>query len=86
MIYKIGNKDLNLIVSNAKQNMVSLNLPLCVSRVELEPGVVPSLAILESVLMFLNSRQLLVKLVEVDYTKEYDDNDSDELTEKEPVK
>jgi hypothetical protein len=66
--YLINDKDLNLIVSNAKDKMFYLNLPLYVSRVEVERGETPSLAILESVIMFLNGKGLLTKEVKVDYT------------------
>jgi hypothetical protein len=84
MTYLINDRDLNSIVSNAKQNMFHLNLPLTVSKVDVERGEIPSLAILESVLMFLNGKGLLTQLVSVDYTDPCTDHDMDsmELTEK----
>ncbi len=85
MTYKIDDKDLFMIVSYSKDKMLHLNLPVFVNRKEVEHGSIPSLAILEGILMFLNSKKLLSQFVEVDYTFEYDDNDSTELEEKEPV-
>lgn len=85
MTYMINDTDLNRIVSNAKQNMHHLNLPLFVNRIEVERGEIPSLAIIESVLMFLNGKGLLTQLVNVDYTTDFEDNDSMEIEEKKPV-
>lgn len=80
MTYKINERDLNLIVSYAKDKMFYLNLPLWVSQKEVERGELPSLAILEGVLMFLNGKGLLTKLVEVDYTPiGIDDHDMPKL-------
>jgi hypothetical protein len=86
MTYKIDKKDLQKIVSAAKDKFFYQNPPLFVSNVEVERGELPSLAILESLIMFLNSRELLTQFVEVDYTSTYDDNDSEELKERKPVK
>jgi len=82
MTYKIDSKDLFKIVSDAKDKMFYLNPPLFVSGKELEQGQIPTMAMLESVLMFLNSKGLLTKLVEMDYTFGHDDNDSEELVER----
>jgi hypothetical protein len=80
---KIDKKDLHYIVSAAKDKMFHLNPPLFVSRVEVNRGELPTMAILESLLMFLNSKKLLTELVEVDYTDSgHDDNDSEELQPK----
>ena len=82
MTYKIDIKDLNLMVSYSKDKMFYLNPPLFVSRVELERGYLPTVANLEAILMFLNSKGLLVKEVCVDYTTDHDDNDMTELEER----
>jgi hypothetical protein len=86
MTYKIDKVDLQRIVSSAKDKFFYLSPPLFVSRVEVERGELPSLAMLESVLMFLNSKGLLTQLVNVDYTLDYEDNDMSELEERKPVK
>lgn len=87
MTYKIDDKDLFMIVSNAKDKFFNLNLPIWVSRSEVERGEIPSLAILESVLMFLNGKGLLTKMVEIDYTDtNFHDCDIPELEERKPTK
>jgi hypothetical protein len=82
MTYRIDDKDLNFIISRSKDNYSSLSLPLFVNRVEIGNNHLPSIAILESTLSFLNSKGLLTKLVTVDYTKEYLDNDTADLEDK----
>lgn len=83
MTYKIDKKDLFMIVSLSKDKMFNLNPPLFVTHKEVERGELPTIAILETVLGFLNSKKLLTKLVELDYTHTYDDNDSEDLKENE---
>jgi len=80
---KIDKKDLRLILSYGKQYMNTLNLPLFVSREEVERGEIPTIAILEASIMYLNSKGLLKESVELDYTNDFDDNDSIELPERE---
>lgn len=80
--YLINDKELQMIVSNAKDQMFHLSFPLSVSGKEVDRGELPSLAMLESILMFLNSKGLLSKLVNIDYTSDYEDNDSIELGER----
>jgi hypothetical protein len=80
---KIDKKDLRLILSYGKQYMNTLNLPLFVSREEVERGEIPTIAILEASIMYLNSKGLLKESVELDYTNDYDDNDSIDLPERE---
>jgi hypothetical protein len=82
--YLINNKDLHKIVDGAKYEMSHFNLPLYVTNKEVERGEVPSLAIIESVVSFLNSKNLLTQLVKVDYTDPtvHHDNDFEELEEK----
>ena len=73
--YLISKKDLGFIISNAKTKMVSFNLPLHVSGFEIDKPELPSLAILESVLMFLNMKGLLVTQVSLEYTDPTCDHD-----------
>ena len=84
--YLINKNDLEKIVDYAKGKMFNLNLPLYVSGKEVGHGEIPSLAILEATLMFLNAKGLFAQLVEIDYTHDYDDNDTEELEERKPVK
>lgn len=79
MTYKIDIKDLNTIISYSKDKMFYLNPPLFVSRVELDRGHLPTVANLEAILMFLNSKGLLTKEISLEYTNDYDDNDMTEL-------
>lgn len=60
--------DLFKIVSNAKQNMANISLPLYVSEKQVEQECIPTVAIMESVLMYLNSKNLLTNQVNLDYT------------------
>lgn len=82
MTYKIDKKDLFMIVSLAKDKMFQLNPPLFVSNKEVDRGELPTVAILESLIGFLNGKKLLTELVELDYTYTYDDNDTEELEKK----
>lgn len=86
--YLIDKKDLQHIVSCAKDKMFYLKMPINVSGVEVDRGEMPTIAILESVLMFLNSKKLLTNLVELDYTDPCADHDCDipDLEERKPVK
>lgn len=68
MSYFINKNDLKIIVSDAKRNMSNFNLPLYVTNTEVDKGELPSIAILESALMFLNSKKLLTEQVSLDYT------------------
>jgi hypothetical protein len=64
----ITKEDLHKIVSDAKGNMANFCLPLHISGYLVEGGELTTLAMLESIVMHLNSRNLLVELVIVDYT------------------
>ena len=86
MTYKIDKKDLFNIVSNAKDKYFHISTPTFVSYKEVDRGEMPQMAMLESALMFLNAKGLLKELVEIDYTQDYDDNDSLDLQERKPVK
>jgi len=85
MTYKIDKKDLRTVLGFAKDKMFYFNLPLYVSMEEVERGEIPSLAMLEAALMFLNSKGLLTKLVEIDYTQDHDDCDMPDLEPRKPV-
>jgi hypothetical protein len=77
MTYKIDKKDLDSIISNAKSNMSRLNLPIYVSRKEVGNHHLPSMAILESVLTFLNGKSLLAGMVKVNYTDPTAEHDNE---------
>lgn len=64
----ITKSDLHEIISNAKDNMAKFSLPLYITGKEVEQKEVVALAVLESVLMHLNNRNLLSNLVSIDYT------------------
>lgn len=61
--------------------MTRLSLPISVSNKKLEMSEIPSLAIVESVLMHLNSKKLLVGLVKIDYTDQISDYDPEYILE-----
>jgi hypothetical protein len=83
MTYKITNRELNAIISRAKDNMFGFNTPLFVSGSELEKGQMPTLAMLESTLTFLNSKGLFNESVQIDYTDIIlDDCDMPDLEER----
>lgn len=86
MTYKFDYKNLFSIVDLAKGKMMGLSLPVYISEQEVQHDQILSLAILEATLMFLNAKGLLVQQIEIDYTMDYMDNDSEELKEREPVK
>lgn len=66
--YLFTDDDLLKVVSNAKDNMSKFSLPLYISNKEIGQRSVVSLAIVESVLMLLNSKKLLTKQVKIDYS------------------
>jgi len=66
--YLFTDEDLFEVLDNAKQNMTNFSLPLYISNKEVSQGSMVSLAIVESVLMLLNSKNLLTKEVKVDYS------------------
>jgi len=85
--YLLDKKDLYMIVCNAKKNMLDFNLPIYVTQNQVEQGEIPSLAMLESVLMTLNSKGLLNRIVKVDYTDPACEHDPESpLEDEEPVK
>lgn len=68
--------DLNYLVSVAKSNFVQQSGSLNISSKAVEKGELPSLAMIEAVISYLNKNALLKKLVKVDYTNTvYDSND-----------
>lgn len=75
----ISYKDLMFIISKAKEYMPNVSLPKYVTGKEIHMTEVPSLAILEITLMFLNSQNILNKFVKVDYTDPCADHDPEPL-------
>lgn len=66
--YLITKSDLELIISNAKRKMQHFSLPIYISDKEVDAREIPSLAILEGVIMFLNNRKFLTNAISVNYT------------------
>jgi hypothetical protein len=82
----ITKKDLDKIVSDAKRNMASMSFPLQVSKLDVESRDFATVAILESVLMHLNSRELLIGSVSVEYTDPCSAHDPETPLEEEEKK
>ena len=82
--YLLTKSDLNKIVSDAKENMFRFNLPIYITRKEVEQRDISSLAVIESILMHLNSKNLLKRFIEIDYTDPSADHDQDELPDETP--
>jgi hypothetical protein len=66
--FLITKTDINKIVSDAKNEMFKLNLPIYISNKEVHQTELVTIAVLEAVLMYLNNKKLLTNLVLVDYT------------------
>jgi len=66
--YLITKSDLFKIVSDAKVKMSNISLPLYLSDQEVEQRELASVAILESVVMFLNSKGFLNQQLGLDVT------------------
>ena len=75
--YLIDANDLHKIISDSKQQMQRLSLPLFITGKEIEMCEVVNLARFESILMFLNSKGLLTRQVNFDYTDPRADFDWD---------
>lgn len=67
--HSINYYDVTQIISMAKSQWVKQRLPLNISKKEMSPSDVGSVAILEAVLNYLNGNKLLRKLTKVDYTE-----------------
>lgn len=65
----INNADYFKILSQAKNNYISMKLPVRISYKELEANDALHIATVESVLMYLNKNNLLKKFVKFDYTE-----------------
>lgn len=64
----INSKALFNIISDAKQNMANLKLPMEVSGIKMEECDFRAIAVIEALTMYLNRNKLLKNLVEIDYT------------------
>lgn len=67
--YSMKYYDVYKVINDAKQGMSSLNLPVEISRKRLEPSEVANVAVIEAFISFLNSNEILKKLVKIDYTR-----------------
>lgn len=61
-------QELFFIISDAKRNMANLRSPMEISGKELDPGDLPTIAIIEAFISYLNRNKLLVNLTKLDYT------------------
>ncbi len=66
--HMLNSGDLFEILSGAKNNYTNLRVPVRITRKELEPGQLPHIAVMESLIGYLNRNHLLKKLVKFDYT------------------
>lgn len=65
----INNYDLFSIISRSKSEYSSFKLPMKISRKQVDSSDLPHVAIIESVLSYLNKMSLLKRLVKFDYTE-----------------
>lgn len=65
----INNSDYFKILSNAKSNYINMKLPVRISSKELEANDAIHVAVVESMLAYLNKNNLLKKFVRFDYTE-----------------
>jgi hypothetical protein len=73
--HKISRKDLFLLVSNAKTKYNQLPNNPYVSGKEVEQGELPTVAVIEAFIMYLNQNGLLNKSVGFDFTDPADQYD-----------
>jgi len=64
----VNNYDLFSIISGAKTAYSRLNLPIKITKKQVDSSDVPSVAMVESVISYMNKNNLLKKLVKFDYT------------------
>jgi len=63
----VNSGDLFDIIATAKGNFFKLKLPMQISSKKIENGDLTHIALIESVISYLNSMNLLKKLVKLDY-------------------
>lgn len=68
MDHMLNSNDIYDIVSNAKMIYTKFSLPLRISRKQVDPCDAPHVAMIESIVGYLNKTSLLKKLVKIDYT------------------
>jgi hypothetical protein len=81
--FVINYKDFYGIVGVAKDNMAKINLPIHISKNKMKDGEIPSIAIAESLISYLNNKGLLKELVKLDYTVETDEREIPDLEDEE---
>lgn len=69
MEYQVQNFQVQNILNNAKSIMGGMTLPVIISEKEMEPGQTGQIAVVESILQFLNGNGLLKKIVKLNYSK-----------------
>lgn len=70
MEYEMQAHEVNNIISMAKSFAGKQTLPVVVSGRYLEPSAAPNVALIESTISFLNSQDLLKKIVRINYSNE----------------
>lgn len=75
--HKITYSDLIFIIGNAKNNYVSNTLPMAISKKRLDVYEPTHVAMIESVLMYLDSKGLTSSFIKMDYDEKFDLSDQD---------
>ncbi len=65
----INSRDMHDIISTSKNNYTHFHLPLHITKKQVEGTDLPHVAVIESLLSYLNKMNLLKKLVKFDYTR-----------------
>lgn len=69
LTHMINKGDLFEIISGAKSAFTGFRLPLSITRRPVEPYELTNVAMIESVVSYLNKNNLMKKLVKLDYTE-----------------
>jgi len=69
MEHQLTMGDFYEIISVAKSNFVNIVVPAKISKRDVYASDVPHVAMIESIIMYLNKNKLLRRLVRIDYTQ-----------------
>lgn len=75
--HKITYSDLSFIIGNAKSNYVSNTLPMTISKKLLNTTEPTHVAMVESVIMYLDAKGLISSFIKMDYDEKFDLSDQD---------
>ena len=67
--YKMQYYDVSNVINGAKRYMSEQHMPVEISRKTLSPNEAVHIALIESLIGFLNQKEVLKKLVKLDYTQ-----------------